>query len=149
MNNLKVFTNKSKDKLSRKARRGEIIIRDLREKFYMKDDAYFNGWAARCGCVASLVYDALCRYASMVDQTCYPGIPLMADKIGISERQVSRGLKTLEAFRIVVVERERGTRNVYLMTDKKSWKEPGSYYKIGRIRKATKGERAGVVVRES
>ncbi len=131
MNNLKVFTNKSKNKLIKKVDRGEIIIRDLREKFYMKDDAYFNGWGKKCGWAASLVYDAFCRYTNMADQTCYPAIYLIADKIGISERQVRRGLKTLEEYNIVAVERERGMRNVYLMTDKSTWKDPVKHFNSG------------------
>lgn len=140
MDNLRVFTNKSKKKLVKRIDRKEIAIRDLREKFYMKDDAYFNGWGMKCGGVASLVYDALCRYANMSDQTCYPSRSLIADKIGYSERQVTRGLKTLEAFRIIVVEREKGMRSVYLLTDKTGWKEPASYFKTCGGRKATKAE---------
>ncbi len=146
MDNLRVFTNKTRSALNKKVDRKEIAIRDLREKFYMKDDAYFNGWARKCGSAASHVYDALCRYANMSDQTCYPSIPLMADKIGISERQVTRGLKTLEAYRIVIVEREKGMRNVYLLTDKSSWKADVSFTQRGPARRATKCEKAGVKV---
>jgi hypothetical protein len=152
MDNLRVFTNKSKKKLIKKVDRSEIIIRDIRDKFYMKDGAYLNDWGMKCGRAASLVYDALCKYANVVDQTCYPSRALIASKIGYSERHVTRGLKILEAFRIIIVERGTGMRNVYLLTDKASWKDPGegkSFYKIGRMRKATRGERAGVVVSES
>ena len=107
---------------SRKGKIQEIEVRDLREKFFMIDDAYLNGWARKCGAYATAVYCVLCRHAGN-DQSCFPSIKLIADKLAISVRQVSYALKRLEAHNIIKVERFSGQKNIYWLTDKSEWKD--------------------------
>lgn len=121
----------------------EIEIRDLRDKFYMVDDAYMNGWAKKCGIYATGVYHALCRHVGS-DQSCFPSITLISDKLHISVIQVKRAIKILEFYKIIKVQRTLGERNKYWLTDKSVWKKTGvkEFYKIGNLRPATKEERA-------
>ncbi len=125
----------------------EFEVRDLREKFFMVDDAYLNGWAKKCGQSATLVYMVLCRHSSR-DQSCFPSEQLMADKMGITKRRVIGGIKTLEAFRIIHVSRTRGEKNVYFLLDKSNWidPKPKTYVQRGPARKATRVEKRGVKV---
>jgi hypothetical protein len=81
---------------TRKGREEEFEVRDLRDKFYQVDDAYLNGWARKCGIYATGVYNVLCRHVGS-DQSCFPSVKLMSDKLAISGRQVKRAVKMLEA----------------------------------------------------
>ncbi len=109
-------------KLQRKKSVEEFEVRDLRDKFFLVDDAYLNGWARICGPYATLVYLTMCRHASK-DQTCFPSVPLMADKLGISKRQVTRAIKILEFYNIIKVARQTGQKSLYWLVDKKYWKK--------------------------
>jgi DNA-binding transcriptional regulator GbsR (MarR family) len=97
-------------------------LRDLRNKqFFQVDDLYLNGHARHCGIYATGVYFALCRHANNETQSCFPSVSLIAAKLGISEIQVKRALKTLEAHNIIKVERTPGKVNVYYLVDKSCW----------------------------
>jgi len=118
----------------------EFEVRDLRDKFYMVDDAYLNGMARKCGIYATGVYNVLCRHASR-DQDCFPSVKLISDKLSISVHQVSRAIQALEAHNVVKVERRPGEKNKYYLTDKKEWKsETIKWFGMGRSRPATKKE---------
>ena len=126
----------------------EIDVRDLRDKFYMIDDAYLNGYARACGIYATGVYNVLCRHVGG-DQSCFPSIVLMSDKLGISIRQVTRAIKALEFCGIVKVERVPGGRSKYWLTDKTNWKDKSvTYYKIDNIRRATRAEKKRMTVND-
>ena len=128
------------------SKKDSIVIRDLRAKFFMMDDAYYNGYARKCGDGPTLVYMALCRHIGM-DQTCFPSISLIADRLGHSRRRVIRSVKTLEAWNIISVQRDRGSKSLYTLLDKSVWrKEAVVTYRAGRCRKATKREGAEVKV---
>ena len=129
---------------TRKGKEQEIEVRDLREKFFMVDDAYLNGWARKCGPYATLVYFALCRHVNG-DQSCFPSVKLISDKLNISVRQVSYALKVLEAHRIITVERMAGFKNIYYLTNKTEWREAViKWHGFGNCRPATKKESEGI-----
>lgn len=131
---------------TRKGKEQEIEVRDLRDKFFMIDDAYLNGWARKCGPYASLVYFALCRHAGS-DQSCFPSVKLISDKLKISVRQVSYALKVLEAHNIIKVERFSGFKNIYYLTNKTEWRDAIiKWYGFGGCRPATKKERAMIKI---
>ena len=90
------------------------------------DDEYLNGYARLCGWKAALVYTALCRHAGK-DQSCFPGIKLLSEKLGISEKSIKRGIRDLEKWNIIQVVRNRGRNgiwrnNTYILLDKSVWK---------------------------
>jgi Helix-turn-helix domain len=102
-------------------------IRDLREKFFLIDDEYLNGYAKLCGINATGVYLSLCRHANK-NQQCFPSKKLVAEELAISERSVYTALKTLESWNIIRIETrgrdETGKFNnlLYTLLDKKVWK---------------------------
>ena len=103
-------------------------VRDMRikEKFFV-DDVYLNGYAKKCGPYASLVYFCLCRHVDK-DQSCFPSIELMSNKLAISENTVKRAIKTLLDYKIIAISRKRSTKgtfnfNIYHLRDKSEWKE--------------------------
>ena len=105
----------------------EFEIRDIRKKEqFVVDDAYLNGYAKVCGVYASVVYVALCRHADIYHQTCFPSIPLIARKLGISGRQVMRALQILEDWNVIRKEKTNGKGNRYWLIDKKHWKQTGA-----------------------
>jgi hypothetical protein len=113
---MKVVSIKGKKKTE------EFEVRDMREKFFMVDDAYLNGWARVCGPYATLVYLTMCRHASK-DQLCFPSVALMSDKLGITRRRVMEGIRRLEFYNIIKVVREPGKKSFYWLVDKKHWKK--------------------------
>jgi hypothetical protein len=119
----------------------EIEVRDLREKFYIIDDAYLNGYARKCGIYATGVYNVLCRHAG-IDQSCFPSIGLMSDRLGISVSQVRRAIRILESWKIIKVERVSGERNRYWLLNNSEWRADRwkEFYKVGSLRKASKAE---------
>lgn len=136
--------------IRKKGRKQEIEIRDLREKFFMVDDAYFNGHARKCGSAASLVYMILCRHVGL-DQSCFPSITLISDKLGISQRGVMRAIRVLENWGIIIVKRAKGEKSVYYLTDKSKWKKSlngGEEFRYRPKGYATRKERAGMVITE-
>jgi DNA-binding transcriptional ArsR family regulator len=149
-NNVKKFRKTAIKKKRIKVVDEEFEVRDIRESFYVIDNLFIRTYARACGVYAVSVYNILCSYANIDDQYCYPSIPLIADKLGISGRQVTRALKKLEEYGIIKVKRVLGGRSNYWLLGKDTWKNRKGleYYAVGRIRKATRGERAGVVVGE-
>jgi hypothetical protein len=101
----------------------EFEVRDRREGMYQVDDAYLNGWARKCGVYATAVYNVLCRHSGR-DQSCFPSGKLIADKLHISTRQVSRALRILESHNIIVTEDNSGGKNKYWLINKSEWKDP-------------------------
>jgi hypothetical protein len=102
-------------------------VRDMRskEKFFVNDE-YLNGYARLCGANATLVYLCLCRHADRYQES-FPSIKVMAEKTGVSERSIIRGIQTLERWRIISKERERRSdatwlNNRYVLLDKSAWK---------------------------
>ncbi len=97
-------------------------VRDLRQKqWFIVDDAYLNGFARLLGPYASMVYFTLCRHADS-RQLCFPSISLIAQKVGISERQVIRCIQKLQDYNIIRIEkRPRHNANVYHLLDKTQW----------------------------
>lgn len=104
-----------------------IIDKRVKEKFMM-DDAYLNGYAKQCGWKATLVYLSLCRHSNK-DQFCFPSIELMSKQHSVCRDVIMDGIKILENWNVIAVQRERATRgtwrnNSYTLLDKSVWKHP-------------------------
>lgn len=102
-------------------------VRDHRNKaMFRVDDEYLNGYSKLCGVNATMVYLCLCRHADR-HQESFPSVKLMAEKTGISDRSVIRGISTLIEWNIISKERERKEdakwlNNRYVLLDKSVWK---------------------------
>ena len=114
-------------------------VRDLRKKDQFKiDDAYLNGYARVCKPVTTAVYNSLCRHAEFNSQRAFPSQKLIAYQHSISAKAVSRAIKKLASYRIILIETERVkgrfTNYVYTLLDKSEWKP------INHKTKPTNGE---------
>lgn len=105
----------------------EYKVRDLRDRFFLVDDTFFNGHSQECGVYCCAVYMVLCRHAGK-DQSCFPSKRTIADRLNISERTVYSAIKTLEKWNIIKIE-SRGRKNdgsykslTYYLLDKSQWK---------------------------
>jgi len=97
-------------------------VRDLRkkEKFFI-DDAFVDRVARKIGIHAVGVYACLCRHVD-IGQSCYPSRQLIAEKLNISEKQVSRSIKILEEHQIIEkVRLGKRLNNRYYLIDKTRW----------------------------
>lgn len=102
-------------------------VRDLRKKDQFKlDDRYINGYAKVCGIYATAVYASLSRHAAFSTQECWPNIDLIAKQHNISRPSVTKGIKNLEEYNIIKVNRSRDEKghkkNTYFLIDKSEWK---------------------------
>ncbi|RJR18191.1 MAG: helix-turn-helix domain-containing protein [Nitrospiraceae bacterium] len=120
----------------------EFKVRDLREKFFLVDDAYLNGYAKLCGINATGVYIALCRHVGK-EQSCFPSKRTIAEKLSISERSVYSAIKDLEKWNIIRVEsqgrKEDGSYRslTYYLVDKSQWKPKPSAIPADGIKQVT------------
>lgn len=112
-------------------------IRDKRanNRFYL-DNQYLNGYARLMKPFATLVYISLCRHANNETQECFPGMKLISEECGISEKTVERSVKELEKWQIVEVNRVRkesgAKQNIYTLLDKEMWlKKPTDSQSVG------------------
>lgn len=100
-------------------------VRDLRKKSqFIVDDSYLNGYAKELNPFTSLVYFSLCRHADR-DQRCFPGLNKIAEEFSIHRNSVIAGIKELESWNIIRIDRRKGKVNVYVLLDKEAWKNPG------------------------
>lgn len=111
-------------------------IRDLRKKDQFKiDDVYLNGYARVCKPVATAVYNSLCRHAEFHSQRAFPSQELIAYQHNISVDTVSRAIKKLVEYNIVMVQKERKDGKfmnyVYTLLDKSGWKPINQTAKTG------------------
>lgn len=104
----------------------EFEVRDYRNKaMFRVDDEYLNGYSKLCGVNATMVYLCLCRHADR-KQESFPSVKLMAEKTGISDRSIIRGIAILIEWNIISKERERKENakwlnNRYILLDKSVW----------------------------
>jgi hypothetical protein len=73
------------------------------------------------GCPVS-VYFALCRHADK-EQVAFPSVPYLMDETGYGKRHVTRAIKVLEFHRMISINRELGTHNIYSLLNKKHWRK--------------------------
>jgi hypothetical protein len=100
----------------------KMEIRDERGHFTMVNDAFIDSYARVVGIYAFGVYVVMCRHAN-VSRDCWPSEGYLAAKLGISTRQIKRGIALLEDYKLINVNRVRGCHNVYQLLDKAKWKK--------------------------
>ncbi|MBX4186778.1 MAG: helix-turn-helix domain-containing protein [Candidatus Doudnabacteria bacterium] len=107
----------------------KLRIIDYRNKQkFQVDDAYVEELAKLCGRNGSAVYLSLCRHVDSKTQSCFPSITTMARQHNVSKDTIIKGIKILEKWNVIHVERkkERGNNswkhNTYHLLDKSVWK---------------------------
>ena len=91
-------------------------------KFIM-DDKFVTGEYMRViGHAASMVYTILCKYADAT-QTAWPSIATVNKYLGLGTRQIVRGIKLLEKYKLIKVYRMPGRSSAYRLLDASEWAE--------------------------
>ena len=105
-----------------------IRIRGKKTRFFIDNEYLGWGYAKNLSKHATLAYIALARHANAKTQACFPSMETIVREVGIcNKRYVSRGIKELEKYNIIFVDRptKRGV-NVYHLLDTERWKRlPG------------------------
>jgi hypothetical protein len=105
------------------------IRRKGKQKRFFVDNEYYEwGYAKNLSKHATLVYFSLAKHANAKTQACFPGMEKIVREGGIcNNRYVSKGLKELERYNLIFVNRpgKRMVNNYYLL-DTSVWKKlPG------------------------
>jgi hypothetical protein len=111
-----------------------IIVRDRRRKGYFTiDNELLDRYGDQLGPYGLSVYMALARFANQ-DSYCWPSLATIAQRTGMSRRQVIREIDTLQGVKLIAVEpqidRKTGEHkaNRYILLDLPSgdYQSPGS-----------------------
>lgn len=89
-------------------------------KFVMDDKFIAGDYARILGHAASMVYMLLCKYADGT-QTAWPAVATMNKYLGLGNRQIVRGIKLLEKYKLVRVYRLPGKSSAYRLLDSSQW----------------------------
>ena len=81
--------------------------------FHWANNAILDDYGRLLGSDALAVYYALCRFANNRTQRCWPSIPKIQEKIGLSRPTIIKALRKLENLRLVQIERTLGGNNHY------------------------------------
>lgn len=104
----------------------QIIIRDIRSKFYQIDDCFVDIYMKLVKPGGTAVYNVLCRHANK-DQKCFPSKKTIAELSGISERNVYDSIKRLELWNIIKIEKVfvpgQYKNLIYTLLDKSQWRD--------------------------
>jgi hypothetical protein len=105
-------------------KRETIEIRDNRgHKRYFVDDVFDDIYAAFVGPFGYAVYGSLCRHANK-KQKAWPGIDVMAKRLGMSRKSVFAALEVLEFFNIIKRERiGKKCNNRYSLLHDSKWRK--------------------------
>ena len=93
-----------------------FIVRDRRPGYLRVDNDLYDRFGAQLGPYGLAAYMALCRYANQ-DSECWPSYSTIARGTGMSKRQVMREIVKLEGLKIIAVERNQHTSNVFILLD--------------------------------
>lgn len=81
-----------------------IIVRDgRRTHFFTIDNILLDQYGKRLGAYGLAVYMALCRFANRQSE-CWPSYQTIAERVGMSRRQVIREIKKLETLGLIAVQ---------------------------------------------
>jgi len=93
-----------------------FVVRDRRPGFLRVDNDLYDRFGPQLGPYGLAVYMALCRYVNQ-DSECWPSYSTIAKGTGMSKRQVIREVAKLEQLKIIAVERNQHTSNVFILLD--------------------------------
>lgn len=89
--------------------------RNMRERghYTIDNEMVDDGWAAKIGATAYLVYSALCRHANVDTAICdmdYVNNPKIAENTGLSRKTVINVMKVLKSFNMITFLQKGGGR---------------------------------------
>jgi len=107
---------------------GKIFVRDVRSGTFRIDDAFADFYQKALGPYTTAVYVQLCRYSNKA-QEAWPSMERLAERSGISRRQVVKAIAALEESEMIAIIRGKATNgrqavNVYVLLDKSQWRKP-------------------------
>lgn len=95
-----------------------FIVRDNRGPKYLKVyNDFYDTFGAELGPYGLAVYVALCRYIDVDNSDCNPSYNTIAKGTGMSRRKVIYEIQKMERLRIITVERNHHTSNVFILLD--------------------------------
>lgn len=92
----------------------KIAVRDRRKSTYFWSDK--SVLASNLTPNTKLVYFCLCSFADEKSQECYPALDTIAQRAGISRRQVIDSLKSLENEKLIAIDKNVGRNNTNVYT---------------------------------
>ena len=98
----------------------QIRIKDKRGGRFIVDDVVLNGYGKALGPYGIAVYIALCRHANMQNQQCWPSQKTIADKTGMSVRQVKNMIDKCEELGLITRKIEDGKYTIYTLLEPKN-----------------------------
>lgn len=101
-----------------------FVVRDRRPGYLRVYNDLYDRFGPQLGPYGIAVYVALCRYANQ-DSECWPSYNTIARGTGMSKRQVMREVVKLEELKIIAVERNQHTSNVFVLLDTSDTQSPG------------------------
>jgi hypothetical protein len=95
-----------------------IRIRDKRttRRFFV-DNVILDVYGEQLGPYGLATYMALCRFADIKEQTCYPSIQTIADTIGAGTSKTRESLRTLEELELIHTEHRPRSSSIYTLLD--------------------------------
>ena len=106
-----------------------IVMGSIRTHFVMVESEFLKGYSKVVGIHGLGVYNMLKLHADSTGR-CYPPVALMAERLGVGQKQVKNGIKALERYGIITVYRHRGSNNSYKIISSDKWPD------VGYVRKA-------------
>jgi hypothetical protein len=93
-------------------------VRDRRPVGYLKVyNDLFDKFGPTLGPYGLAAYMALCRHASNETSECFPSYNTIARETGMSRRKVIYAIQQMEKLKIIEVERNQHTSNVFVLLD--------------------------------
>jgi hypothetical protein len=100
-----------------------FVVRDRRPAFLQVYNDLYDKFGSTLGPYGLAVYVALCRYANQ-DSECWPSYNTIAKGTGMSRRQVIREVARMEELKVISVERNQHTSNVFILLDTSDSQSP-------------------------
>jgi hypothetical protein len=100
----------------------KMQIRDRRtvRRFFI-DNIILDEYGKKLGPYGIAVYTALCRFANLEDQTCYPSVATIAKRTGMSENKARKCIHELEEMGLISIQPRccngSPTSNLYTILD--------------------------------
>lgn len=102
-----------------------FVVRDNRGPKYLKVyNEFYDRFGSVIGPYGLAVYVALCRYIDADSSACWPSYGTIAKGTGMSRRQVIREVAKMEQLRIIAIERNHHTSNVFVLLDTSDTQSP-------------------------